>query len=485
MRSDRLKQVLLELDANFDEKQIGFSKFNRFVAEAANRGLLRLQKMENGQFEIALTDGSDAPPAAEKPERSRGRGRRREEREERPAERRPADRPAPEPVAEVVRVEAERNGLPGAYNLLRRAAKELGGTPDRAVRDSDVKRRMLDLDPEFDESTFGFSKFSRFLRQAHDAELINLRKIDNGNYELTLPDGVVTAPDTGVDEADEMPETSGAPRGEERDRGRGRRGRRGGRREDRPRDKDQTAAPTEQQEAPVASSETKAPASTARAETPPPAEAPRTAAAAPAAPKPEATPAATPARTSSAMGLRRGSRGSKPGGPPPVLEGQAVGARAKAPEPASAPPPAKPAQDFAPAELGLPVKRDAVVEYLTKAYKGIGKKSAESLIDVVGADQVFVTLASAPDRIREILGARRGNTLLDAWSEDFARRTGGRRNQRGAAPPRSDSDAGSTGNASQPEAKRDEPKDGVRKKRTRGRRGGRKRVKAATEPSKD
>jgi hypothetical protein len=162
-----------------------------------------------------------------------------------------------------------------------------------------------------------------------------------------------------------------------------------------------------------------------------------------------------------------------------------VGARAKAPEPASAPPPAIPAQDFAPAELGLPVKRDAVVEYLTKAYKGIGKKSAESLIDVVGADQVFVTLASAPDRIREILGARRGNTLLDAWSEDFARRTGGRRNQRGAAPPRSDSDAGSTGNASQPEAKRDEPKDGARKKRTRGRRGGRKRVKAATEPSKD
>src|SRR5262247_4112046 len=40
MRSDRLKQILIELDPNFDEKALGFPKFNRFVQEAANRGLL-------------------------------------------------------------------------------------------------------------------------------------------------------------------------------------------------------------------------------------------------------------------------------------------------------------------------------------------------------------------------------------------------------------------------------------------------------------
>lgn len=56
MRSDRLKQVILELDSNFDEKTLGFSKFNRFVQEAGSRGLLRLHKMENGQFEVALPD---------------------------------------------------------------------------------------------------------------------------------------------------------------------------------------------------------------------------------------------------------------------------------------------------------------------------------------------------------------------------------------------------------------------------------------------
>src|SRR5687767_9216032 len=55
MRSDRLKQVMLQLDPSFNESEIGFSKFNKFVQEAANRGLLGLNKMENGQFEVGPT----------------------------------------------------------------------------------------------------------------------------------------------------------------------------------------------------------------------------------------------------------------------------------------------------------------------------------------------------------------------------------------------------------------------------------------------
>jgi hypothetical protein len=37
MRSDRLKQVMLEIDPGFDEKSFGFSKFSRFLSEAARR----------------------------------------------------------------------------------------------------------------------------------------------------------------------------------------------------------------------------------------------------------------------------------------------------------------------------------------------------------------------------------------------------------------------------------------------------------------
>ena len=40
MRSDRLKQVMQEIDSTFDEKNLGMSKFSRFCQEAAQRGLL-------------------------------------------------------------------------------------------------------------------------------------------------------------------------------------------------------------------------------------------------------------------------------------------------------------------------------------------------------------------------------------------------------------------------------------------------------------
>jgi hypothetical protein len=38
MRSDRLKQVMLEIDPGFEEKSFGFSKFSRFLTEAAQKG---------------------------------------------------------------------------------------------------------------------------------------------------------------------------------------------------------------------------------------------------------------------------------------------------------------------------------------------------------------------------------------------------------------------------------------------------------------
>src|SRR5256886_13034131 len=49
MRSDRLKQVMQEIDPNFDEKDAGFSRFSKFVIEAARRGLITLTRLDNGQ----------------------------------------------------------------------------------------------------------------------------------------------------------------------------------------------------------------------------------------------------------------------------------------------------------------------------------------------------------------------------------------------------------------------------------------------------
>jgi uncharacterized protein (TIGR00288 family) len=53
MRSDRLKQVMQEIDSSFDEKNLGISKFSKFCLEAAQKGLLHVTKLENGQLEVA------------------------------------------------------------------------------------------------------------------------------------------------------------------------------------------------------------------------------------------------------------------------------------------------------------------------------------------------------------------------------------------------------------------------------------------------
>src|SRR6202050_1650538 len=65
MRADRLKQVMQDIDSSFDEKNLGMSKFSRFVTEAAGRGLLSVTKLDTGQLEIAppRKQGEAAPVA--------------------------------------------------------------------------------------------------------------------------------------------------------------------------------------------------------------------------------------------------------------------------------------------------------------------------------------------------------------------------------------------------------------------------------------
>jgi len=101
MRADRLKQVMQEIDATFDEKDLGMSKFSRFCMEAGQKGLIHVAKLENGQLEVGLPRKNGETPAVvaaapradgERDEserrrgrRGRGRGRGGRDREERPA----------------------------------------------------------------------------------------------------------------------------------------------------------------------------------------------------------------------------------------------------------------------------------------------------------------------------------------------------------------------------------------------------------------
>ena len=196
MRSDRLKQVMLEMDPGFDERAVGFSRFNRFLGEAAQREGIVLRKRENGQYEVAppaggaaRADGSTGSRSktasdGESAQRSRNRRGRRggsgRGRSRSPASK-PASEPAPAPAPEA---KASDGGLRGAYDALARAVGDLspGGTP---VRDSMAKRKLLEYDSSFDEGSFGFSKFSLFLRAAHEAGVIRMSRHDDGNHYLT------------------------------------------------------------------------------------------------------------------------------------------------------------------------------------------------------------------------------------------------------------------------------------------------------------
>src|SRR5438132_1429658 len=99
MRSDRLKQVMQEIDPGFNEKDVGFSRFSKFVVEAApvraeelgeakaeikgdaepvepaqvqkllrqahDRELIDLAKQDDGAYTVKVRDTAPPPPRAE------------------------------------------------------------------------------------------------------------------------------------------------------------------------------------------------------------------------------------------------------------------------------------------------------------------------------------------------------------------------------------------------------------------------------------
>jgi len=534
MRSDRLKQVMLEIDSSFDEKGFGFSKFSRFLSEAAQKGLIQLVKMENGQFEIQPGGANGAPreapvrePSASRSREARGRGEDRRGgrgrdggRSDAPAEAKvpppaviassdakeeasppkapsaelaggdatppttvPAQEPPPPPSAvesaapssapapaAAVATSAPSRDLQPAHDLMLRAIRELiEDQGSETVRDSDVKRRMLALQEGFDESLLGFPKFSLFLRHAHDHEVIDLRKSEGGNYEVGIPAPKARTPRKKAAErasaevsspaATETPGTPSAgseppqvePQGEPQalagepqvpvaeespapEKRRSRRGRSSGGR----------GSPATEPERPVAEAE-------ALAEPAPPSS-----------PSPEAEGGDSSPRLRPRQSGRR-----KPGvdAPPPLLEGQTVplrggvvpaeatpvveeaapalasvpapaapapatrkpsgrrgGARpaTREPEPSVTPPPPPPSPPSPPWPEG-----DAARILHLSAYKGVGKKTAEILVQTLG-EELYRVLENDPDRIRSLLPGARADKLLEAWAADPLRMAGTR-----------------------------------------------------------
>ena len=341
MRSDRLKQVMMEIDGNFSEGSYGFSKFSKFLAEASSRGVVQLRKLDNGQYEVK---SAAAPSGADKGERDRRvRSPARRARAPKPRAESPAPPEAAPPPESAEK--AARGPLLAAYDLVLACLGTVKEVGRKAVRDSDVKRRMLKRDPGFDEAELGFRKFSHFLLQAKDHGVVDLEKTETGNYQVSrVEDGSVAE----------------APRS-------------------RPPDEDASTKP----------------------------------------PSPERRPearAAGPARpvASNRLGPRSSSqrhRGRTEG--PILFEGQAVRTSPKGRKetaPAS----------VSPERLGLPSGREATMRYLANSYKGVGKKTAEALVDAFGKD-LFDVLQHSPERVRGVV-PRRAEQVLAGWRTDYGRR---------------------------------------------------------------
>ena len=385
MRSDRLKQVMLELDPGFDEKSFGFSKFSRFLTEAAQKGLLQLRKMENGQYEVIPTgaSGSQRAPDAT-PDRSRERDQRRgRSRRDEPKKQEVRSEPTREPSAPA----GGGAALKPAYDLLVRAIEDLLDDQEGdTVRDSDVKRRMLALQSNFDEAELGFSKFSLFLKQADEDGTVRLQKGDNGQFHVGLGTPVTAGRDSDPDAGRrDVRVDAAAP---EASTGNGAR---------EPATTDEPSRP-----------ETKT----------------KEAAGAPG--------AGASRRLRPRLSSRRGRKGTDD--PPPLMEGQVISGPSassddaptkKAASPGKAGKVGKPTSGAAdvldPGKLRLPTGRDSVIKYLSNSYRGVGQKTAESLVDALGED-LFRVLQTNPSRVEEILPPARAEKVLEGWEEDFARR---------------------------------------------------------------
>jgi uncharacterized protein (TIGR00288 family) len=192
MRSDRLKQVMQQIDPNFDERNAGFNRFSKFVVEAGQKGVVHVVKLDNGQYEVAPPDGAAAQAPAAAPARPRegaegareengrrGRGRRGRGRE-RERERGPARERAEPAPRETPREAAGALTLARAFQLMAQALAELRApVPHEALR-----LRMVALHGR-EDALLDAARFPRLLRQANDAEVADVRKVGDDEYEVS------------------------------------------------------------------------------------------------------------------------------------------------------------------------------------------------------------------------------------------------------------------------------------------------------------
>ncbi len=202
MRSDRLKQVMQGIDPKFDEKDAGFNKFSKFVVAAAGRGLVSPTKMENGQYAIALGSNANVPPEGEAAAKTAGTDVQAGSTETRRRRGRKRSETAAVPKILV---------LAESFELLKQALVAIGAVGEKSTDREQAREKMIELHGTDSDPVFESRRFLRMLRQAHDADLIELIKSDGDQYQLKV--GGAAAVDLGDHAATEADDKAAGDRG--------------------------------------------------------------------------------------------------------------------------------------------------------------------------------------------------------------------------------------------------------------------------------
>src|SRR5688572_10780933 len=227
MRSDRLKQVMQEIDPNFDEKDAGFSRFSKFVIDAAHKGLITLTRLDNGQYEIALgpqvagapaapslaasSDAERGAPREDRPRgrggRGRGRGRGRAREQEDIATAPPAAEPPPESARPEAPAAKSGFSFGDAFGLLKQAISRIG-MDERPASAQELRDAMAEL-PQA-PAKLETEEVQQLLREAQEKDMIELERDPEGytvkmRTDTDTPRSVFPVPSADIEEEDDIP----------------------------------------------------------------------------------------------------------------------------------------------------------------------------------------------------------------------------------------------------------------------------------------
>jgi uncharacterized protein (TIGR00288 family) len=211
MRSDRLKQVMQSIDPSFDEKDAGCNRFSKFVVEAEKRGLLRLTKMENGQHAVDVGPNANVridhdTTADKQPSKSATTSTASSQR------RRRTTRSRTDKEAKVRTLT-----LSESIDLLKRALMAAGAVGDEATVADRARERMVEIHGNESDPIFESKRFQRLLRQAHDADAIELIKSGDDDYMLKLSAAAVVEMESKKVETESKATDAAEPREETSD----------------------------------------------------------------------------------------------------------------------------------------------------------------------------------------------------------------------------------------------------------------------------